>query len=268
MDKTSSFGLKGKSVLITGGAGFLGTHFVYALSAAGANVAIADIAIDPAQQLAKATMKQWGNEAVGIDMNVADPSSVRQGFAQAIERLGKVDVLINNAAIDPKFDPSADQNEKLFESYPVRLLKRSLDVNVLGYVLASQQAVKHMKQAGAGVIINISSIYGLVGPDQSIYPEGTQKPVDYAVTKGAVNALTKWLATTYGQDGIRANTYTLGGVLKGHDKEFQKKYGARAPLGRMVELEEVGAPIVFLASDASSGMTGANLIVDGGWTAW
>ncbi len=268
MENESKFSLKNKSVLITGGAGFLGTYFVHALSSAGAPVAIAEIggALAAAQELAKVISGQ-GGKAVAVEMDVTDPPSVEKGFSEGIKALGKIDVLVNNAAIDPKFDPGADLNAKLFENYPTELLKKSLDVNVLGYVLVAQQAVRHMRGKG-GVIINVSSIYGLVGPDQGIYPDGTQKPVDYAVTKGAVNMLTKWLATTYGKHNIRANTYTLGGVFKGHSGDFLKNYSARTPLGRMVDPKEVGAPIVFLASDASSGMTGANLIVDGGWTAW
>src|SRR3989344_80937 len=160
------------------------------------------------------------------------------------------------------------QNTKLFENYPEELIKQSLDVNLLGYTLVAQEAVKRMLPQGNGNIINISSIYGVVGPDQRIYPGGTQKPVDYFITKGGVVMLTKFLATTYGNKGIRANTLTLGGVFKDHNKDFTDKYGSRTPLCRMANPEEVGGPLVFLASDDSSYMTGANLIIDGGLTAW
>lgn len=246
-----SFNLTGKVILITGGTGFLGAYFTEALRAAGATVVVTDV-----------------NDQADIKMDVTNKTSVAEAFAKVVEQHSHIDVVINNAALDPKFDAHADKNSKLFENYPDELLKQSLDVNIRGYVLVAQEAVRHMLAAGKGTIINISSIYGLVGPDQSIYPAGTQKPVDYALTKGAVIMLTKWLATTYGSKGIRANTYTLGGVFKGHGKEFTDAYGARTPLGRMAKVEEVGAPLVFLASDASNYMTGANLIVDGGWTAW
>lgn len=243
--------LTNQVILITGGKGFLGEYFIKALKNAGATVVITDIHPD-----------------ADIQLNVTRKESIAAAFAQAIKTHGKIDVVINNAAIDPKFDGSADQNAKLFENYPEELIKKSLDVNLLGYTLVAQEAVRHMMVQKSGNIINVSSIYGVVGPDQRIYPEGTQKPVDYFITKGGVVMLTKFLATTYGNKGIRANTLTLGGVFKEHGKDFTEKYGARTPLGRMANPEEVGGPLVFLASDASSYMTGANLIVDGGWTAW
>lgn len=245
------FNLRGKVVLLTGGQGFLGQHFVAALREAGATVVSADVV-----------------EGADVVMDVTNKESIASAINEVIVRHGKLDIVVNNAAIDPKFDAQAEQNSKLFENYPEALLDQSLQVNLKGYVLVAQAAVHEMLQQGSGHIINVSSIYGLVGPDQRIYPTGTQKPVDYAITKGGVRMLTKWLATTYGSKGIRANTYTLGGVLKGHDETFQKNYGSRTPLGRMLQPDEVGAPLAFLASDASSYMTGSELVVDGGWSAW
>jgi len=262
------FNLEGKTVLLTGGSGFLGEFFAGALARAGASVAITYYAnAEKAQQAAKKISDESGQGVMAVEMNVTDPASVEKAFAEVLSRWGHLDVLVNNAAIDPKFDAAADQNTKLFENYPPEILRQGVDVNLLGYVLPAQQAIKHMKDKG-GVIINISSMYGLVGPDQRIYPNGTQKPVEYAITKGGVVMLTKWLATTYGSQGVRVNTLTLGGVFKGHDKAFADNYGLRTPLGRMMNPEEVGGPLVFLASDAASYMTGADLVVDGGWTAW
>ncbi len=244
--------LTNKVILITGGTGFLGTHFSRALQDAGAQVIITS----------------RDGDGGGIALDVTKKESITSAFQQAIDQHGRIDTVINNAAIDPKFEAGADKNDKKFENYPEELLRQSLEVNLLGYTLVAQEAVKHMLKAGKGNIINISSIYGVTGPDQRIYPEGTQKPVDYFITKGGVVMLTKFLATTYGPKGIRANTLTLGGVFNEHDEAFQTQYGNRTPLGRMAKPEEVGGPLVFLASDASSYMTGANLIVDGGWTAW
>ena len=238
--------LTNKIALITGGNGFLGQYFVTALKNAGATVVVTD----------------------RENLDVTNKESIRAAFINVMAEHGKIDIVVNNAALDPKFDANADQNTKQFENYPEELIKQSLDVNLLGYTFVAQEAVKRMLAQGSGNIINVSSIYGVVGPDQSIYPEGTQKPVDYFITKGGVVMLTKFLATTYGNKGIRANTLTLGGVFKGHGKDFTDKYGARTPLGRMANPEEVGGPLVFLASDDSSYMTGANLIVDGGLTAW
>lgn len=245
------FNLRGKVVLLTGGQGFLGQHFVSALREAGATVVSADIA-----------------PGADLHLDVTNKESIAAAINEVIVRHAQVDVVVNNAAIDPKFDADADHNDTQFENYPEALLDKSLQVNLKGYVLVAQAAVKEMLQQGSGHIINISSIYGLVGPDQRIYPNGTQKPVDYAITKGGVRMLTKWLATTYGSKGIRANTYTLGGVVKGHDRAFLENYNSRTPLGRMMLPEEVGAPLAFLVSDASSYMTGSELVVDGGWSAW
>ncbi len=243
--------LTNKIIVITGGTGFLGAYFVSALKEAGATVITTDI-----------------NDTADIQLDVTSKESIQAAFARVMQQYKKIDCVINNAALDPKFDTSADTNTKLFENYPEELIRKSINVNLLGYTLMAQEAIKHMLKQGSGNIINISSIYGVVGPDQSIYPNGTQKPVDYFITKGGVVMLTKFLATTYGNKGIRCNTLTLGGVFKGHEKDFTDKYGARTPLGRMANPEEVSGPLVFLASDASSYMTGANLIVDGGWTAW
>ena len=243
--------LTNKIIVITGGNGFLGKYFVSALTDAGATVVTTD-----------------KGENADIQLDVTNADSIKSAFQTIVDQHGNIDVVINNAAIDPKFEPNADQNTKLFENYPEELIKNSLDVNLLGYVLVAQEAIRHMLKTGSGNIINVSSIYGVVGADQSIYPNGGQKPVDYFITKGGVVMLTKFLAATYGNKGIRANTLTLGGVFNGHTKEFTDAYGARTPMGRMANPEEVGGPLVFLASDASSYMTGANLIVDGGLTAW
>lgn len=243
--------LTNKVILITGGTGFLGKHFVSALKDAGATVVVTG----------------RDNEAE-VTLDVTKKNSIASAFQHAMDQHGHIDTVVNNAAIDPKFEPGADQNEKQFENYPEELIRKSMEVNLLGYTLVAQEAIKHMLKAGKGTIINISSIYGITGPDQRIYPAGTQKPVDYFITKGGVVMLTKFLATTYGSKGIRTNTLTLGGILNEHDVKFQENYGARTPLGRMANPEEATGPLVFLASDASGYMNGANLIIDGGWTAW
>jgi NAD(P)-dependent dehydrogenase (short-subunit alcohol dehydrogenase family) len=251
------FSLKGKTVLITGGAGFLAEYFIKALAEAGARVVVTDQ--DKVAAVARAA--ELGEGHLGLDMDVTSRESIEAAFNEA----GKVDVVVNNAAIDPKFDKNSDKNVNLFEDYPEELLQQSVDVNLLGYVRVAQVAVGQMLKQGNGNIVNVSSIYGMSGPDQSLYPEGTQKPADYAVTKGGVVMLTKWLATTYGRKGIRANTLSLGGVLRGHDDDFVEKYVRHTALGRMTLPEEIGAPLVFLASDASRGMTGQMMCVDAGW---
>ncbi|MBU0512417.1 MAG: SDR family oxidoreductase, partial [Chloroflexi bacterium] len=159
-----------------------------------------------------------------------------------------------------------------FEDYPLELWQQALDVNLTGAMLCCQAAVRPMLEQGRGVIINIASIYGLAAPDQRLYQREGQfpqyKPAYYTVTKAGVLGLTKYLAAYYAGKNIRVNALTPGGVYNGHDDEFVKAYSARAVMGRMAEKDEMNGALLFLASEASKYMTGANLIVDGGWTAW
>jgi len=198
---------------------------------------------------------------------------VRDMVEETLARFGRLDILVNSAALDPKFDPEhAEQASNAFEDYPLESWNLALEVNLTGMFLACQAAVKPMLAQGRGVIINICSTYGLVGPDQRIYQRPGQppqfKPVYYSVTKAGVLGLTRYLATYYSGKDIRVNALTPGGVFNDHDEEFVRNYSARTVLGRMARREEMNGALLFLASDASSYMTGANLVVDGGWTAW
>lgn len=260
----NSFDLTGKTVILTGGAGWLAEYFTKDLVAAGAQVVLTDVN----EQALATRVEQFPERVSGIVMDVTKQESVDATFAAIIEQVKKIDIVINNAAIDPKFDPNADANTKHFENYPEEAMRQSVEVNMLGTWRVSKAAVKHMLEMGDGNIINISSIYGVTVPHQHIYPEGTQKPVDYGMTKSGIQYLTRYIAATYGKQGIRANALVLGGVEKGHEESFMQQYGSHTMLGRMTEKEEVGAPLVFLASDASRGMTGHLLTVDAGWSAW
>lgn len=183
-------------------------------------------------------------------------------------------MLVCSAALDPKFDSAhAGQHRNTFEDYPAEMWRQALDVNLTGLFLCAQAAVRPMLAQNHGVIINICSTYGLVGPDQRIYrqpgeDEQSYKPVYYSVTKAGVLGLTRYLATYYAGKNIRANALTPGGVFNNHDEVFVRNYSARTVLGRMAHGDEMNGALLFLASDASSYMTGANLVVDGGWTAW
>lgn len=263
------FSLTGKKILLTGGSGFLAEHFAMALAQAGADIALTyGRNKDKAQQLAEKVKTTHGTQAYTFSMDVTDQKSVDEGFTAAQKALGGIDVVVNNAAIDPKFDPGSNANDRLFENYPEEAMQQSVQVNMLGPWRVAKTAVHYMLEVGNGNIINISSIYGVVSPHQDIYPTGTQKPVDYGMTKAAVQYLTRYIAATYGKQGIRSNALVIGGVLKGHAEEFQKKYSQYSMLGRMTLPEEVGAPLVYLASDASRGTTGHLLAVDGGFSAW
>ena len=269
----NKFDMTGKTAIVTGAAGLLGKQFCLALAQAGANVVMADLDKDLAADNAN-EFKEMGLNALAVEVDVSDLDSSKTRVERALTAFGGVDVLVNSAALDPKFDSasSANQDANAFETFSLQLWRQALDVNLTGMFLASQAAVVPMLKKGQGVIVNICSMYGLVGPDQRLYerPDGTRqfKPVYYSVTKAGVLGFTRYLATYYAGKNIRVNALTPGGVFNDHDEVFTDQYNARTVLGRMANLDEMNAAMLFLCSDASSYMTGSNLVVDGGWTAW
>lgn len=267
-----SFDLSGRVAVVTGGAGLLGRQFCTTLAEAGAAVLVADINQAAAQQLAKDLLAS-GQKAAAQAADVGDPASVQALVAASVRQFGRLDILVNSAALDPKFDQTGHgKHSSAFEDYPLPAWEAALRVNLTGAFLCSQAAVQLMLKQGGGVIINLCSTYGLGGPDQRIYQKPgaapQYKPVDYTVTKAGILGLTKYLATYYGEKNIRVNALTPGGVFNAHDEQFTQAYSARTVLGRMAQPDEMNGALLFLASDASSYMTGANLVVDGGWTAW
>jgi 2-deoxy-D-gluconate 3-dehydrogenase len=196
--------------------------------------------------------------------------------ASVLSDFERLDVLVNSAALDPKFDPQAASKgiaPGAFEDYPLEQWNAALDVNLTGMFLVTQACVRPMIQGGKrGSIINVCSTYGLNGPDQRIYIKDGErvafKPVYYTVTKAGVLGFTKYLAAYYAGTEIRVNALTPGGVFNDHEEYFVKNYSAKTILGRMARKDEMNGALLFLASDASSYMTGNNVVVDGGWTAW
>lgn len=264
------FSLKNKVAIVTGAAGLIGKHHCEALSEAGATV----IACDLKTESIKKFINKLGNNSFAIDMDVTDNKSIEQVRNFIIENYSTIDILVNNAAINDMFEnPQAATEQSKFENYPLELWKKSLEVNVTGVFLCSQVFGKVMADKGKGSIINVASTYGIVGPDQSLYidKEGKQnfyKPPAYSTTKGAVISFTKFLAAYWGNRGVRVNTLSPGGVENSQDEFFIKKYSNKTPLNRMASPYDYKGAVVFLASDASGYMTGANLVVDGGWTCW
>lgn len=262
------FSLRGRTAIVTGACGLIGRSHCHALAEAGARVVVADVV----EADAKAFAKQLGDEHMGIALDVASDLSVMAAKESVLERFGKIDVLVNNAAINDMFEnPTSALELSQFENYPINLWRKSLDVNVTGVFLCSQIFGSAMAEAKGGSIINIASTYGITAPDQKLYQneKGEQtfyKSPAYPTTKGAVISFTKFLAAYWGEKNVRVNALSPGGVQNGQEEFFVKNYSSRTVLGRMAKKNDYQGAIVFLASEASSYMTGANLVVDGGWT--
>ena len=269
------FDLSGRAALVTGGAGLLGAEFCRTLAEAGAAVAVVDLNGERAKEVA-AGLADCGYRAISFGMDITKPEMVNALVDSVLGEFGRLDILVNSAALDPKFDPDAAAKgiaPGAFEDYPLEQWNSALNVNLTGTFLVTQACVRPMlAPGGTGSIINICSTYGLNGPDQRIYVrDGSRvafKPVYYTVTKAGVLGFTKYLAAYYAGTGIRVNALTPGGVFNNHEEYFVKNYSAKTILGRMADRDEMNGALLFLASDASSYMTGNNLVVDGGWTAW
>jgi len=264
------FCLDHKVVIVTGGTGILGSIYCQRLAEAGATVIVADLDMEKCERLAETITKSTGNTAFGTVVDLSNEQSVIQWGKDIISQFGSIDVLINNAATkSPNFFAP-------LEKFPLEDWNQVMAVNVTGLFLASREMGAVMAEKGTGSIINISSVYGVVGPDQRIY-EGSwyeemggaiNTPLIYSATKGAVLAMTRYMATYWGPRGVRTNTLTPGGVSSGQNSTFDEKYSARVPMGRMAQADEMVGALLFLASDASSYVNGQNIVVDGGWTAW
>jgi NAD(P)-dependent dehydrogenase (short-subunit alcohol dehydrogenase family) len=263
------FSLHQKTAIVTGALGLIGKKHCEALAAAGANVVVADIDSEQAQQFAQ----QLGEQHLGIGIDVTNKASIISALDEILNTYDTIDILVNNAAINDMFEnPAMAKNLSAFENYPLEVFQRSLDVNVTGVFLCSQVFGSEMAEQGGGSIINIASTYGMVGPDQSIYRDecGEQtfyKSAAYPVTKGAIINFTRFLAAYWGDKGVRVNTLSPGGVENGQNEFFIHNYSAKTLLGRMAKASDYQGALIFLASEASAYMTGANLVVDGGWTA-
>lgn len=268
-----TFSLEGKVAVVTGALGLIGKNHCRALAMAGANVVVTDINQEACQTFA-AELSKDHPEAIGVGADITNQESIKSLRDTVLKKFGKMDVLVNNAAINDMFEsPTAAAELSKFENYPLELWQKSLDVNVTGTFLCSQILGAEMARQQSGSIINVASTYGIVAPDQSLYkkPDGSQsfyKSAAYPATKGAVISFTRFLAAYWGNKGVRVNTLSPGGVENSQDEYFVNNYSQRTPLGRMALPTDYQGAIVFLASDASAYMTGANLVVDGGWTAW
>lgn len=259
------FDLSGRVVILTGAAGLLGMQYAEGLSQVGANVVLADTNFSKCKILAENLRKKYKVTPLPIRVDVTNKKSINKMIKHALEKFSRIDVLVNNAI----FPENKKERSVSFEKFSLPIWNEVIQVNLTGVFLCCQEVGKIMVKQKFGVIINISSIYGIKGADQRIYGNsGLNSTAAYAVTKSGILNLTRYLASYWNKKGIRVNTLTLGGVDNNVDRDFKKKYSYKTMIGRMARKDEYIGALLFLVSDASSYMTGANLIMDGGWTEW
>lgn len=265
--RAADFSLSGRTIVVTGGGGILGTRMVGALVAAGAAVAVIERELDKAAA-ACAGLDDLAGQAAPFAADIRETASVEAAAAAIEQRFGDVHGLVNNAAAKSAnfFEP--------FETFPLEDWKEVMDVNLTGAFICAQVFGRGMAQRGHGAIVNTLSIYGVVAPDQRIY-EGSMyegrainTPAIYSASKAGLWGLTKYLSSYWGHRNVRVNAITPGGVFSGQNDEFVSRYSARVPLGRMADKDEMSGALVFLLSDAASYVTGQNVVVDGGLTVW
>jgi glutamate-1-semialdehyde 2,1-aminomutase len=272
--RLARFSLAQSVVVITGAGGLLGREHALAVSDAGASVVLVDLDIRSLASIGSECRLAGAADVLSVAADVTRPDDVERALQSALERFGRVDVLVNNAALNDKVEaPTLGVDQARAENYPLDTWRRMLDVNVTGVFLSCQVFGAQMVRAGTGSIVNIASTYALVGSDPALYarPDGTpghSKAPAYPASKGAVVALTRQLAAQWGQHGVRVNALVPGGVQNGQPPHFIEAYARRTPLGRMAAPDDYRGALVFLASNASSYMTGATLVIDGGFTAW
>jgi len=274
MDIKELFNLNDKLVVVTGANGLLGKEFVKTILSNGGLVAAIDLEFNNLTNESKVENNIKDGKIKLYECDITNEKT----FVETKEKIisdfpQKIEGLVNCAARD--FIPEKGLNETgRFEDYPIETLDKTLNLNISAQILSCKLFGSIMAMNKKGSIVNISSIYGLVSPDQKLYDHiensGSSyiKPISYSVSKSSLLNMTRYLATYWGEQGVRVNTLTLGGVYNGQDEEFVRKYEEKVPLERMANLQDYNGPIIFLLSDASSYMTGANIVVDGGLTSW
>ena len=270
MNKKNIFSLDGKTAIVTGGAGLIGQMQCKALSDFGATVVVCDLDLEKSEK----TASELNKNSFATTLDVTKEESVTRVKNAVLSKTKSIDILVNNAAINDIFlNDSSILEQSMFENYSLDLWEKSLKVNLTGTFLCCKIFGYEMAKRKKGSIINIASTYGIVGPDQSIYTDETgnqkfYKSPAYPAGKGGIINFTRYLAAYWGKENVRVNTLSPGGVENGQDEYFIKNYSKKTMPGKMAKPEDYSGAIVFLASDASSYMTGANLVIDGGWTAW
>lgn len=271
-----AFSLRDRVIVITGAAGLLGRRHAAAIAEMGGIPVLCDMIQDAVDAAARELGARHDVPSLGLAFDVTDPSAVQAAAETVLSRFGRVDGLVNNAANNPKVETEPDRPPwSRFEAFPRAVWDRDIAVGLTGAFLCAQAFGPAMARQGRGAILNIASDLAVIAPDQRIYrtpgiadDHQPAKPVSYSVVKHGLVGLTKYLATYWAERGVRVNALSPGGVYAGQDEAFVTRLTNLIPLGRMAREEEYQAAVVFLLSDASSYMTGANIVIDGGRTAW
>lgn len=271
MTVLDQFSLKDQLCIITGGAGLLGVKHAEAIAEVGGRPVLWDINEDAAMSSAQKISEDHGCQALYMTVDITDPAAVEQAAENLSREHGPIGILINNAANDPKVGPEENTTWSRFENFSLPLWNQDIAIGLTGAFLCSQAIGSRMAAAGKGVILNVASDLGVIAPDQRLYrkegrPENEQpvKPVTYSVVKHGLIGLTKYLATYWADTGVRVNAISPGGVYNGQPDDFVSRLSDLIPLGRMAHQDEYKAAVVFLCCEASSYMTGQNMIMDGG----
>ena len=276
MESKKRFDLTGRVAVITGGAGLLGKEHASIIAEAGGTPILADVREKEAQKTAHEISQKYQVSTLGIGVDITKKKEVIGLFDAIIKKFQRVDILINNAANDPKVsEENQNSNWSRFENFALETWEKDLAVGLTGSFICSQVFGSHMAKQGSGVILNISSDLGIVGPDQRLYEiegkppeEQPVKPVTYSVVKTGIIGLTRYLATYWASSGVRVNAMCPGGIDAGQSMEFKERVHSRIPMGRMAHVDEYHGTVLYMISDVSSYLNGSVLSVDGGRTCW
>ena len=276
MNVIEKFSLKNNLAIVTGGAGLLGKKHVEALVEANCDVIIFDINQNALNDMNKYILENYDRKIMSLKVDITDENEIKKAKKEIFSKFNKYpNILINNAAIDPKFEKNSEINKSRLENFELNQWNLEISVGLSGAMLCSKVFGYEMAKKNRGVILNIASDLGIIAPDQRLYKqdglrdeEQNVKPVTYSVIKHGLIGLTKYISTYWADKGVRCNAFAPGGVFNNHSDDFLNKIVPLIPMARMANIDEYKASILFLCSDASSYMNGATLNMDGGRSVW